>query len=68
MKVSERLFRRDKSLQLVNRDIRPLDFIDKLKGGCDDIKTLEEMIDEERDLERYFKKNKASTNISNELV
>ena len=55
MEVSERLSRRDKSLQLVNRDIRHLGFIDKLKGGCDDIETLEEMIDVERDLERYQK-------------
>jgi hypothetical protein len=55
MEVSESLSRRDKSLQLVNRDIRPLDFIDKLKGGCDDIETLEEMINVERDLERYQK-------------
>ena len=30
-------------------------FIDKLKGGCDDIETLEEMIDVERDLKRYQK-------------
>ena len=44
MKVSESLSRRDKSPQLVNRDIRPFGFIDKLKGGCDDIETLEKMI------------------------
>ena len=56
MEVSESLSRKDKSLQLVNRDIRPLGFIDKLKGGCDDIETLEEMIDVDRDLERYSKK------------
>ena len=72
MKVSESLSRRDKSLHLVNRDIRPLGFIDKLKGGCDNIETLEEMIDVEWDVERYQKdtlrKNKASTNISNRLV
>ena len=53
MEVSESLSRRDKSLQLVNKDIRPLSFKDKLKGGCDDIETLEEMIDVERDLDRY---------------
>jgi hypothetical protein len=29
--------------------------MDKLKGGCDDIESLEEMIDVERDLERYQK-------------
>ena len=55
MEVSESLSRRDKSLQPVNRDIRLLGFKDKLKGGCDDIKTLEEMIDVERDLDRYQK-------------
>ena len=55
MEVSESLSRRDKSLQLVNRDIRPLGFKDKLKGGCDDIESLEEMIDVDRDFERYQK-------------
>ena len=55
MEVPESLSRRDKSLQLVNRDLRLLGFIDKLKGGYDDIETLEEMIDVERDLERYQK-------------
>ena len=55
MEVSESLSRRDKSLQLVNKDIRPLSFKDKLKGGCEDIETLEEMIDVERDLDRYQK-------------
>ena len=55
MEVPESLSRRDKSLQLVNKDIRPLSFKDKLKGGCEDIETLEEVIDLERDLERYQK-------------
>ena len=55
MEVSESLSRRDKSLQLVNKDIRPLSFKDKLKGSCEDIETLEEVIDLERDLERYQK-------------
>jgi hypothetical protein len=41
MAVYESLSRRDKSLQLVNRDVRPLGFVDKIKGGCDDIRTLE---------------------------
>uniref|UniRef100_K3XRD9 Uncharacterized protein n=1 Tax=Setaria italica TaxID=4555 RepID=K3XRD9_SETIT len=53
MEIYESLSRRDKSLQLINRDIRPLSFIDKLERGCDDIENLEEMIDVERDLERY---------------
>ena len=55
MEVPESLSRRDKSLQLINKDIRPLSFKDKLKGGCEDIETLEEVIDLERDLERYQK-------------
>ena len=55
MIISESLSRRDKSLQVVNRDIRPLGLIDKIKGGCDDIETLEEMIDVKRDLEKYQK-------------
>ncbi|RCV22542.1 hypothetical protein SETIT_4G228900v2 [Setaria italica] len=53
MEISESLSRRDKSLQLINRDIKPLSFMDRLKGGCDDIENLEEMIEVERDLERY---------------
>jgi len=55
MEVSESLTRRDKTLQVVQNDTRPLSLIDKLKRGCDDIKSLEEMIDIERDLERYQK-------------
>ena len=52
MEVSESLTRRDKSLQLVQKDTRSLSLMDKLKGGCDNIESLEEMIDIERDLER----------------
>ena len=55
MEVSESLTRRDESLQLVQKDTRPLSLMDKLKGGCDNIESLEEMIDVERDLERYQK-------------
>ena len=55
MEVSKSLTRRDNSLQLVQKDTRPLSLMDKLKGGCDDIESLEEMIDVERDLERYQK-------------
>ena len=55
MKVSESLTRRDKSLQLVQKDTRPLSLMEKLKGRCDNIESLEEMIDIERDLERYQK-------------
>ena len=55
MEVSESLTRRDKSLQLVHKDTRPLSLMEKLKGRCDNIESLEEMIDIERDLERYQK-------------
>ena len=55
MEVSGSLTRRDKSLQLVHKDTRPLSLMDKLKGGCDDIESLEKMIDVERDLEIYQK-------------
>jgi hypothetical protein len=55
MTVSKSLSRRDKSLQLVNREVRPLGLIDRIKGGCVDVETLEEMIDIERDLEKYQK-------------
>ena len=55
MEVSGSLTRRDKSLQLVQKDIRPLSLMDKLKGGCDNIESLEKMIDVERDLEIYQK-------------
>ena len=55
MEVPESLTRRDKSLQIVQKDSRPLSLMDKLKGECDDIESLEEMIDVERDLERYQK-------------
>ena len=42
--------------------------MDKLKGGSDEVETLEDMIDVESDLERYQKENKTSTIISNGLV
>ena len=54
MEVSDSLSRRDKSLQLVTKDRKPLNFMNRIKGGgCDDIETLEELIDVEKDLKRY---------------
>lgn len=55
MEVSESFSKRDKSLQLVHKDARPLSLMNRLKGGCDNIDNLEEMIDIENDLERYKK-------------
>jgi len=42
MEVSDSLTRRDQCLQIVQKDTRPLSLMDKLKGGCDKIETLEE--------------------------
>lgn len=55
MEVSESFSRRHRSLQLVQKDARPLSLMDRLKGGCDTIENLEEVIDIEKDLERYQK-------------
>jgi len=53
MDLSKSLSRRDQSLQLVNRDARPLTISDKLKGKSEDIDNLQDVIDVERDLKRY---------------
>ena len=55
MDLSKSFSRRDQSLQLVNRDARPLTILDKLKGKSEDIDNLKDVIDVERDLERYQK-------------
>jgi len=55
MEVSDSLTRRDQCLQIVQKDTRPLSLMDKLKGGSDEVETLEDMIDVESDLERYQK-------------
>ena len=55
MDLSKSFSRRDQSLQLVNRDARPLTILDKLKGKSEDIDNLEDVINVERDLERYQK-------------
>ena len=55
MEVSDSLTRRDQCLQVVQKDTRPLSLMDKLKGGSDEVETLEDMIDVESDLERYQK-------------
>lgn len=55
MDLSKGYLRRDKGLQLVNKDTRPLTVMDKLKGKSNDIDSLEEVINLDRDLEKYQK-------------
>ena len=55
MDVSKGLFRRDRNLQLVRQDSRPLAIKHRLSCKADDIESLEEVIDIQRDLERYQK-------------
>src|ERR1041385_4321 len=55
MDVSKSLFRRDRNLQLVRQDSRPLAIKHRLSCKADDIESLEEVIDIQRDLERYQK-------------
>jgi hypothetical protein len=56
MDISKILNRRDKGLQVVRQDSRPLTMMNR--SSCsrnDDIDNLEEVIDLDRDLERYQK-------------
>jgi hypothetical protein len=53
--LSKSLTRESKRLQLVNHDLKPLTVIDRLKGKSEDINNLEEVIDLDRDMERYQK-------------
>lgn len=55
MDLSKSLTRRDRTLQLVKQDSRPLTLRDKISCKSDDIDNLEDVIDIERDLERYQK-------------
>ena len=57
MDVSKSLTRRDKSIQLVRQDSRPLTLRNRLSISCkgDDIDNLEDLINLERDLEKYQK-------------
>jgi hypothetical protein len=55
MDLSKRFARESKRLQLVNHDIKPLTLMDRLKGKSEDIDNLEEVIDLDRDMERYQK-------------
>ena len=55
MDLSKGSCRGDQSLQVVNRDAKPLTIMDKLKGRSEDIDNLEDIINVENDLERYQK-------------
>ena len=72
MDLSKGTCRGDQSLQVVNRDVKPLTLIERLKGKSEDIDNLEEIVNIENDLERYqkdtLKRIKATANISNGMV
>jgi hypothetical protein len=55
MDLSKSFGRESKRLQLVNHDLKPLTLIDRLKGKSEDIDNLEEVIDLDKDMERYQK-------------
>lgn len=53
MDISKGFLRRDKTLQLVRQDSRPLAMKHRLSCKADDIDSIEEVIYIQRDLERY---------------
>ena len=56
MDISKSFVRRDGNLQVIKQDSRPLSLKHRLScSNADDINNLEEVIDMERDLERYQK-------------
>jgi hypothetical protein len=55
MDLSKSFARESKKLHLVNHDLKPLTLMDLLKGKSEDIDNLEEVIDLDRDMERYQK-------------
>jgi hypothetical protein len=55
MDLSKSFARENKRLQLVNYDLKPLILMDRLKGKSEDIDNLEEVINLDRDMERYQK-------------
>jgi hypothetical protein len=65
MDLSKSFARKSKRLQLVNHDLKPLTLMDRLKGKSEDIDNHEEVIDLDRDMERYVKEIKTTTGISN---
>ena len=55
MDLPKGLTRRDKTIQLVRQDSKPLTLKNRISCKGDDINNLEEVIDLERDLEKYQK-------------
>jgi hypothetical protein len=53
MDLSKSLGRGSRRLQLVSQDLKPLTLMDRLKGKREDIDNLEELIDLDKDMERY---------------
>ena len=53
MELSKSISRRDKTIQLIRQDSRPLTMMNRISCRSDDIDNLEEVIDMERELERY---------------
>ena len=67
MELSKSFSRRDKTIQLIRQDSRPLTMMNRISCRSDDIDNLEEVIDMDHELERYqrhVKKNKTATGIS----
>ena len=55
MDLSKGVCRGDQSLQVIDKDAKPLTLMDRLKGKAEDIDNLEEIINVENDLEKYQK-------------
>jgi hypothetical protein len=53
MDLSKSLGRGSRRLQLVSQDLKPLTLMDRLKGKREDIDNLEDVIDLDKDMERY---------------
>ena len=67
MELSKSFTRRDRSIQLIRQQSKPLTLFNRIKCKNDDINDLEEVIDVDRDLEIYQKnieKFKTTTAIS----
>ena len=55
MELSKSFTRRDRSIELIRQESKPLTIFNRIKCKNDDINDLEEVIDVDRDLERYQK-------------
>ena len=67
MELSKSFTRRDRGIQLIRQESKPLTLFNRIKCKNDDINDLEEVIDVDRDLEIYQKnieKFKTTTAIS----